>query len=82
MFTRALYARIGSEPLLRHPVGLLFLLVWYFGSARQQAQWVKARHGASYRRKSWDSVLICAVVAGAACATTSTLLPALLLAIT
>jgi hypothetical protein len=78
LFTSALNARLGSEPMLLHPVGLLFLVVWYFGAARQQARLVKARYGASYRRRSWDSVLICAVVAGAAYASTSALLSLLL----
>jgi hypothetical protein len=78
LITSALNARLGSEPMLLHPVGLLFLVVWYFGAARQQARLVKARYGASYRRRSWDSVLICAVVAGAAYASTSALLSLLL----
>jgi hypothetical protein len=82
VFTRAINARLGSEPMLLHPVGLLFLLVWYFGAARQQAMLVKARYGAGYRRKSWDSVLLCAVVAGVAYAVTSTLLSVLLVATT
>lgn len=82
VFTHALNVRLGSEPMLLHPVGLLFLLVWYFGAARHQAHVVRARYGAGYRRKSWDSVLICAVVAGATYAVTSTLLAILLLATT
>jgi hypothetical protein len=70
MLTGALNARFGSEPMLLHPAGVLFFFVWYFGAARQQAQLVRARYGARYQRKSWDSVLLGAVVAGAmyACA--------------
>jgi hypothetical protein len=82
IFTRALNARLGSEPMLVHPAGLLFLLIWYFGAARPQARLVKARYGAGYQRRSWNSVLICAVVAGAAYATTSSLLSLLLVATT
>ncbi|MDB5933356.1 MAG: hypothetical protein JWQ01_700 [Massilia sp.] len=80
--TRALNARLGSEPMLLHPVGLLFLLVWYFGAARQQARLVKARFGPDYRRKPWDSVLLGAVVAGATYAGVASLLSMLLAAAT
>lgn len=82
VFTRALNARLGTEPLLMHPAGLLFLLVWYFGAARQQALLVKARYGARYRRKAWDSVLLGAVAAGAGYAIASALLSLLLEAFT
>jgi hypothetical protein len=82
VFTRALNARLGSEPLLLHPAGLLFLLVWYFGAARQQTLLVRARYGARYRRKRWDSVLLGAVMAGAAYACASALLSLLLVALT
>jgi hypothetical protein len=74
--TRALNARLGTEPLLLHPAGLLFLLVWYFGAARSQALLVRARYGASYRRKRWDSVLMAAVMAGTAHAIAGALLSA------
>lgn len=63
--TRALNDRFGTEPLLLHPAGLLFFVIWYFGAARQQSLLVRERYGARYRRKSWDSVLLGAVVAGA-----------------
>lgn len=82
LFTRALNARLGTEPLLIHPAGLLFLLVWYFGAARQQALLVKARYGARYRRRAWDSVLLGAVAAGAGYAFASALLSLLLEALT
>jgi uncharacterized membrane protein (UPF0136 family) len=82
IFTRALNARLGSEPMLLHPLGLLFLLVWYFGAARQQALLVKARFGPAYRRKRWDSVLVAAVMAGATYAFASSLLTMLLVAAT
>jgi hypothetical protein len=82
VFTRALNARLGSEPLLIHPAGLLFLLVWYFGAARQQALLVKARYGASYRRRAWDGVVLGALMAGAAYALASALLSLLLEAFT
>lgn len=80
--TRALNARFGTEPLLVHPAGLLFFLVWYFASARRQALLVRARYGARYQRKSWDSVLLGAVAAGAAYSLTGALLSLLLVAAT
>jgi hypothetical protein len=80
--TRALNARFGTEPLLVHPVGLAFFLIWYFGAARQQALLVRARYGARYQHKSWNSVLFGAVMAGAAYAGASALLSLVLLAVT
>lgn len=82
ILTSALNARLGSEPLLLHPLGLLFLLVWYFAAARQQTLLVRARYGARYRRKRWDSVLLGAVIAGAGYAVARTLLSLLLVALT
>jgi hypothetical protein len=82
MLTSALNARLGSEPLLLHPAGMLFLLVWYFAAARPQALLVRARFGAHYRRKRWDSVLLGAVMAGAAYACACALLSQLLAALT
>lgn len=82
IITSALNARLGSEPLLLHPLGLLFLLVWYFGAARQQTLLVKQRYGRRYQRKAWDNVLLGAVVAGAAYAFARTLLSLLLVALT
>ena len=82
IFTSALNARLGTEPLLLHPAGLLFLLVWYFAAARPQTLLVKARFGASYRRKRWDGVVLGAVVAGTAYVLASTLLSLLLVALT
>jgi hypothetical protein len=82
ILTSALNARLGSEPLLLHPLGLLFLLVWYVAAARQQTLLVRARYGARYRRKRWDSVLLGAVVAGAGYAFARTLLSLLFVALT
>jgi hypothetical protein len=82
IWTRALNARFGTEPLLLHPAGLLFLLVWYVGAARPQARLVRARYGARYQRKRWDSVLMGAVMAGTAYAVAGTLLSLLLVATT
>jgi hypothetical protein len=82
IWTRALNARFDTEPLLVHPASLLFLLVWYFGAARAQARLIRARYGASYRRQRWDSVLMGAVMAGAAYAGAAALLSLLLLATT
>jgi hypothetical protein len=82
IITRALNERLGSEPLLIHPASLLFLLVWYFGAARQQALLIKARYGARYRRRAWDGVVIVALVVGAAYALTSALLSLLLTSFT
>jgi hypothetical protein len=82
IWTRALNARFGTEPLLLHPASVLFLLVWYFGAARPQAKLVRARYGAGYRRRRWDSVLMGAVIAGTAYAVAATLLSLLLAATT
>ena len=82
IFTRALNARFGTEPLLLHPAGLLFFLVWYYGAARQQALLVRARFGVRYRRRSWDSVLLGAVMAGAAYTVASALISFVFIALT
>lgn len=82
IWTRALNARLGTEPLLLHPASVLFLLVWYFGAARPQARLVRARYGAGYRRRRWDSVLMGAVMAGTAYAIAGALLSLLLVAAT
>jgi hypothetical protein len=82
ILTSALNARLRTEPMLLHPVGLLFLLVWYFAAARQQTLLVKARFGGDYRRKRWDGVVLGAVMAGAAYAGACTLLSLLLVAVT
>lgn len=60
----------------------MFLLAWYCGAARQQALLVKTRYGARYHRKTWDSMLLDAVMAGAAYFSVSALLAVLLAAIT
>lgn len=82
VLTSALNTRLGSEPLALHPVGLLFLLVWYFAAARQQTVLVKARFGACYRHKRWDGVVLGGVIGGAAYAGACTLLSLLLVALT
>jgi hypothetical protein len=82
VFTRALNARLGSEPLLVHPAGMLFFLVWYFGAARQQTLLVRARYGARYRRRAWDNALLGAVMAGGAYAATAALLSLVFVAVT
>ncbi|MDB5917811.1 MAG: hypothetical protein JWR40_2045 [Massilia sp.] len=82
IFTSALNTRLGTEPMLLHPVGLLFLLVWYFAAARQQTLLVRERFGARYRRKRWDGVMLGAIMAGAVHAGACTLLSLLLVALT
>jgi hypothetical protein len=82
VFSRALNARLGTEPLLMHPLTVLFLAVWYFGAARQQAVLVKTRYGGRYPRRSWDKALLGAVIAGAVYAAASALLSLLLVALT
>ena len=67
---------------MTRPASLLFLLVWYFAAARQQALLIDARYGASYRRRAWDGVLIVALLAGAAYALASAMLSLLLAAAT
>ena len=41
--------------------GLVFLLSWYFASARPQARYVKERWGSDYVRKPWSKALAYAV---------------------
>lgn len=41
--------------------GLVYLLSWYFGSARAQAKYVKERFETSYPRNSWVKPLLIAV---------------------
>lgn len=80
--TRALNARFGTEPLLVHPAILLFFPIWYVCAARAQSQLVRARFGDNYPRKSWNSVLMGAIMAGAAQTLASALLSLALLALT
>lgn len=41
--------------------GFVYLLAWYFGSAKAQAKYVKEHFGTSYPRKSWGKPLLIAV---------------------
>ena len=82
IFTSALNARLGTEPMLLHPAGLLFLLVWYFAAARSQTLLVRAHFSTSYRRKRWEGVMLGAVMAGVAYGCAGTLLSRLLVALT
>ena len=80
--TRSLNARFGTEPWLVHPVSLLFFPIWYVCAARAQTRLVRSRFGAGYVRKSWNTVLMGAVMAGAAYALAGALLSLVLLALT
>lgn len=42
-------------------VGMVFLLSWYFTSARPQARYVKERWGSDYVRRPWGKALAYAV---------------------
>ena len=42
-------------------VASVYLLSWYFGSAKAQAKHVKEKYGASYPRKGWGKPLLVAV---------------------
>ena len=44
-------------------LGFIFLLSWYFGSARAQAKYVKAKLGTTYVRRPWGKALGLAVAA-------------------
>lgn len=48
---------------LSRPIALIFLLSWYFSSAKHQAKYVKDRFGSTYPRKGWGIPLLLAVVA-------------------
>ncbi len=44
-------------------IGIIFLLSWYFASAREQARYVKQKFGTDYNRKPWGKALGLAVAA-------------------
>ena len=66
IITAALNTRLNAEALLLHPAGVLFMLLWYVGAARQQSQLIKARYGRAYPRRNWDPVVLAALL-GAGC---------------
>ena len=39
-------------------LGLVFLVTWYFVSARTQAKYVKAKYGTEYLRQPWGRALL------------------------
>ena len=43
---------------LTTPLGVLWLLVWYFASGRPHARWVAARFGRNYPRQPWMNPLL------------------------
>jgi hypothetical protein len=43
---------------ISHTIEFVFLLVWYFGSARAQARFVKEKFGKSFTRKPWRQPLL------------------------
>jgi hypothetical protein len=47
-------------------IALIFLIVWYFASARGQARYVKERWGSDYPRRGWGKPLLIAIAAYAA----------------
>ncbi len=47
---------------LARGIGVIFLFSWYFGSARAQAKYVKAKLGNSYERRPWGKPLGIAVL--------------------
>lgn len=42
-------------------IGVLWLLIWYFGTARAQARYVKEEFGKDYPRRGWGMPLLIAV---------------------
>jgi uncharacterized membrane protein len=44
-------------------LGFLYLLIWYFAAGRAQGEYVKARFGTNYAKKSWGKTLLLGVVA-------------------
>jgi hypothetical protein len=55
------FARIQMR--LTRIVGLIVLLGWYFGSAKEQIRYVNERFGKDYPRRSWTKPLLWAVLA-------------------
>lgn len=47
--------------VLTRLVGFVFLLTWYFTSARTQAKYVKQKFGSEYNRRPWGKALGLAV---------------------
>ncbi|MFT5171938.1 MAG: hypothetical protein ACI8W7_000102 [Gammaproteobacteria bacterium] len=43
--------------------GILYLIMWYFGSAKKQARFIEERWGKQYPRRSWTKPLLCGVAA-------------------
>lgn len=43
---------------LTTPLGVLWLIVWYFASGRPHARWVAARFGINYPRQPWFNPLM------------------------
>jgi hypothetical protein len=82
MLAGALNARLNNESSVMHWIGLWFLMLWYFASARPQAKVVKARFGAGYPRKPWDQAMLGAVIAGTAYLSISALVSYAFVAIT
>jgi hypothetical protein len=41
-------------------VGLVFLVAWYFASARPQVKYVQTKYGKTYERRHWGTPLLCA----------------------
>lgn len=48
----------SSGDSVSQTIGFVFLLAWYFGSARAQAKLVKEKFGGSFTRKSWRKPLL------------------------
>jgi len=46
---------------LTRGTGFIFLIAWYFMSAREQARYVKGIYGSDYERRPWGKVLGVAV---------------------
>ena len=59
-------------------VALLYLLLWYFVSARGQAKYVKSRFGDSYPRRSWGKPLMIGLVLAVGYGVVATLIADLL----
>jgi hypothetical protein len=50
----------GAISLLRG-FAFVYLIVWYFASAKAQVKYVKSKYGNSYQHKPWGKVLLYAV---------------------
>ena len=51
----------GVDEKAVRALGVVYLLIWYYGAGRAQARYVKAKYGDDYPRKPWGKPLLIAL---------------------